>query len=76
MNINYLRLPELPRYEDGWQPVLDALRSGKFFTTTGEVLIPEFSIGGKQSGRTLSLTGDTKAGIGSQTRMDLPACLR
>ena len=60
MNINYLRLPELPRYEDGWQPVLDALRSGKFFTTTGEVLIPEFSIGGKQSGRTLSLTGDTK----------------
>src|SRR5260370_37012511 len=55
MNINYLRLTNLPRYDDGWQPVLDALRGGKFFTTTGEVLIPEFAVGGKQSGQTLEL---------------------
>ena len=47
MNINYLRLAKLPRYDDGWQPVLDALRGGEFFTTTGEVLIPEFTVGGK-----------------------------
>jgi hypothetical protein len=60
MNINYLRLAKLPRYDDGWQPVLDTLRGGEFFTTTGEVLIPEFTIGGKQSGQTLSLTRDTK----------------
>jgi len=72
MNINYLRLPELPRYEDGWQPVLDALRSGKFFTTTGEVLIPEFSIGGKQSGRTLSLTGDTKRVLEARLEWTFP----
>src|SRR3546814_12229295 len=51
MNINYLKLDgPLPRYADGWQSVLDALRGGKFFTTTGEVLIPEFTIGGAQSG--------------------------
>jgi hypothetical protein len=55
MNINYLRLVRLPRYDDGWQPVLDALRGGEFFTTTGEVLIPEFTVGGKQSGQTLDL---------------------
>lgn len=55
MNINYLRLAKLPRYDDGWQPVLDALRGGKFFTTTGEILIPNFTIGGKQSGQTLDL---------------------
>jgi hypothetical protein len=55
MNINYLRLAKLPRYDDGWQPVLDALRGGAFFTTTGEVLIPEFSVGSKQSGGTLEL---------------------
>ena len=53
MNINYLRLAKLPRYDDGWQPVLDALRGGKFFTTTGEILIPNFTIGGKLSGHTL-----------------------
>src|SRR3546814_15001974 len=51
MNINYLRLDgPLPRYADGWQSVLGALRGGRFFTTTGEVLIPEFTIGGAKSG--------------------------
>ncbi len=59
MNINYLRLTKLPRYDDGWQPVLDALRGGEFFTTTGEVLIPEFTVGGKQSGQTLELVHNT-----------------
>jgi hypothetical protein len=55
MNINYLRLEKLPRFDDGWQPVLDVLRAGKFFTTTGEVLIPSCRIGGKESGETLHL---------------------
>jgi hypothetical protein len=58
MNINYLRLAKLPRYDDGWQPVLDALRGGAFFTTTGEVLIPKFTVGGQQSGQTLELARD------------------
>ena len=57
MNINYLRLNTLPRFDDGWQPVLDALRGGEFFTTTGEILIPEFAVGGKKSGETLRPTG-------------------
>ena len=50
MNVNYLRLEKIPRFEDGWQPVLDALRGGQFFVTTGEVLIPEFTANGRQSG--------------------------
>jgi hypothetical protein len=54
MNINYLELETLPRFGDGWQPVLDALSSGRFFATTGEVLIPRFSVGGKRSGDILS----------------------
>jgi hypothetical protein len=58
MNINYLRLAKLPRYDDGWQPVLDALRAGEFFTTTGEVLISRFAVDGRQSGQTLALAGD------------------
>src|SRR6185503_2674220 len=56
MNINYLRLAKAPRYDESWQPVLDALRGGEFFTTTGEVLIPQFTVGGKPSGQTLDLT--------------------
>jgi hypothetical protein len=57
MNVNYVRLDRLPRYDEGWQPLLDALRDGEFFVTTGEVLIPEFTVGGKTSGNTLSLGG-------------------
>ena len=44
MNINYLELDATPRFGEGWKPVLDALRGGRFFTTTGEVLIPEFAV--------------------------------
>jgi hypothetical protein len=55
MNINYLQLDKLPRFEDGWQPVLDAMENGKFFVTTGEVLLPSFSIAGKGSGETIRL---------------------
>ena len=65
MNINYLALDRLPRYDDGWQPVLDALRRGKFFTTTGEVLIKKFTVGGKGSGETL------KAGARAEVRVEL-----
>ncbi|MEY4918426.1 MAG: hypothetical protein RL616_2339, partial [Verrucomicrobiota bacterium] len=54
MNINYLKLAQIPKFADGWQPVLDTLRHGKFFTTTGEILIPEFSVAGKASGKIIS----------------------
>jgi hypothetical protein len=33
--------------------VLDALSSGSFFVSTGEVLIPKFSVAGKESGETI-----------------------
>jgi hypothetical protein len=52
MNVNYLKLDTIPRYEDGWQPVLDVLSNGEFFVTTGEVLIPKFSINNYESGET------------------------
>jgi len=50
MNVNYLKLDQIPRFEDGWQSVLDALRGGDFFVTTGEVLIPGFTVLGIESG--------------------------
>lgn len=44
MNVNYLKLDRLPRFADGWQPVLDVLRGGEFFVTTGEILVSEFRV--------------------------------
>lgn len=38
MNVNYLKLDRVPTFDD-WSPVLDALRQGEFFVTTGEILI-------------------------------------
>jgi hypothetical protein len=52
MNVNYLRLDRLPRFEQGWGAILDALRGGRFFTTTGEVLVPSCTFGGVPSGGT------------------------
>jgi hypothetical protein len=56
MNINYVQLDRVPRFDDGWQSVMDALRNGQFFVTTGEPLIPRFTVGGKSSGENLSLS--------------------
>jgi hypothetical protein len=39
MNINYVRLDDLPSFDE-WGEVLEPLASGDFFTTTGEVLLP------------------------------------
>ena len=58
MNVNYLRLDRIPRYKDGWQPVLDCLSEGKYFVTTGEILIEDFTINGKRSGETAKRSGD------------------
>lgn len=58
MNVNYLRMPgPLPTHAAGWAPVLDALRGGRFFTTTGEVLIPDFTVDGVQSGGDVASAG-------------------
>ena len=43
MNVNYLKLAKMPTPDD-WSGVLDVLRNGNFFSTTGEILIHDFSI--------------------------------
>ena len=72
LNINYLKLDKLPRFDDGWQPVLDALRGGRFFVSTGEVLLPEFTVGGKQSGQTLRLGGNTTVELEARLKWTFP----
>jgi hypothetical protein len=43
MNVNYVRMPRLPSF-DNYGQALDTLRKGDFFITTGEVLLPESSV--------------------------------
>jgi len=39
LEVNYVKLDKLPRFDQDWSPVLHALQSGNFFVTSGEVLI-------------------------------------
>jgi hypothetical protein len=43
MNINYVRLPQLPSF-DQYGQLLDAVASGDYFVSTGEVLLPSVRI--------------------------------
>ncbi len=72
MNINYLKLDKIPRFDDGWKPVVDALRNGSFFVSTGEVVMPEFTVGGKESGQTLRLAGGTTAEVMARLEWTFP----
>ena len=40
--VNYLKLDKVPGPDDDWSPVLNALRDGDFFVTTGEILITNY----------------------------------
>jgi len=43
MNVNYLKMEKMPTPAD-WSGVLDVLRKGDFFSTTGEILIHSISV--------------------------------
>lgn len=54
MNISYVKLDRVPEHPD-WSSLLNALRSGDLFVTTGEVLIREFTINGSPAGASAKL---------------------
>jgi hypothetical protein len=51
-NVNYVKLDQVPSFPD-WSPLCRALRAGAFFVTTGEVLIPDWSVEGRGRQRTV-----------------------
>jgi len=72
LNVNYLQLKNMPAFKNGWQPVLDALQESHFFSTTGEVLIPSFTVNGKAPGETAVLNGNVKASIAFNVSWTFP----
>lgn len=72
LNVNYLQLDKLPAYKDGWQSVIDALQYGRFFSSTGEVLIPRFTVNNKKSGDTVSLKQNGLANIAFDLQWTFP----
>jgi len=56
--VNYLRMDKVPGPDEDWSPVLQALRRGDFFVTTGEILIPKYSVEG--TGDRLTISADVE----------------
>jgi hypothetical protein len=52
--VNYLKLARVPGPDEDWSPVLESLRSGSFFVTTGEILIKSYAVTGTGDRRTIS----------------------
>jgi hypothetical protein len=42
--VNYVKLPRLPKFDEDWTPVLQSMRNGDFFVTSGEVLLKRFAV--------------------------------
>ena len=47
--VNYLKLDRVPLYNESWAPIVEGIRSGNFFGTTGEVLFHDWSVSGSGS---------------------------
>jgi hypothetical protein len=71
-NVNYLKLDKLPAFKNGWQPVLDVLKSGNFFATSGEVLLPDFKVNGAVAGATIKVTKATKSVVDFRVKWTYP----
>jgi hypothetical protein len=52
--VNYLRLDRVPGPDEDWTPILDALRGGDYFVTTGQVLITDYTVEGSGDERTIA----------------------
>ncbi len=58
MNVNYIKADTLPSF-DRYDELLAPLRAGEFFVSTGEVLLPSWSIGG--SGDVIEVSAEVRA---------------
>lgn len=72
MNVNYLMLDKLPAYKDSWLPILNAMQHGRFFGSTGEVLMPLLKVNGHTSGDSLQLPANGIANIDLKLKWTFP----
>src|SRR5262245_94882 len=52
--INYVKLDRLPGPTDDWTPILQAIRNGDFWISTGEILIKNYAVQGTGAKRNIA----------------------
>ena len=50
--VNYLKLDHIPAYNESWAPIVEGIRAGNFFDTTGEILFHNWAVEGSGAHRT------------------------
>ena len=51
--VNYVKVDGQPG-PDNWKPIVDAMKNGNYFVTSGEVLIPNYAVEGTGNKRTVT----------------------
>ncbi len=46
LTVNYIRLDRVPLYNESWAPIVEGIRAGNFYGTTGEVLFHHWGVEG------------------------------
>jgi hypothetical protein len=46
LTVNYIKLDRVPLYNESWAPIVEGIRAGNFYGTTGEVLFHHWSVEG------------------------------
>jgi hypothetical protein len=52
LTVNYLKLDRVPAYNESWSPIVEGIRAGNFFGTTGEILFHNWGVDGTGAHRT------------------------
>ena len=50
--VNYLKLATVPLYNESWAPIVEGIRAGNFFGTTGEILFHDWAVEGSGANST------------------------
>lgn len=45
--VNYIQVAKLPAFGEDWSPITEAMRAGRFFVTSGEVLLRSVTVEGR-----------------------------
>ena len=53
LSVNYVKMDRVPRYNEDWSPLLNSIKSGAYFITSGEVLIKNYALEGSGAKRTI-----------------------
>jgi hypothetical protein len=54
LEVNYVKLDRVPKFDEPWTPLLDKMRAGDYFISSGEILFHNWSIEGTGPKRTFT----------------------